>query len=287
MDDVSLLRAILDDPDEDAARLKYADWLEANGKLDRATWIRVSCEYAHVRYGDDKWSALLDRVIDSFNHCRPAWWENITNVDQKNDRGMFRFVVGAARSARGPTPVKRLGKVAWLGQALDEGWLQRVELMWDDGELAKLVAKWKDPASRIPLLVRPAPQIDDEGLRSLLALPQLEGVDLEAHVLRNPVVKELATYSNIHDLTVEFRLVDSGTVDAMLYQVGAMRGLRRLHLKGHENIDYGNRPNDSDLLCLSSLPTLKRLYLADSPAVTDSGIEELQRALPSLIIRRV
>src|SRR5262245_57031144 len=125
MDHASFSRVILDDPDDDATRLVYADWLDENGCPDRAAWIRASCEYARVSYGDER-RRLLDGVSDSFNRCRPAWWENITNVDQTNDRGIFRFVLGAARSSRSPTPVKRLGKVTWLDQAFDEGWLQRI-----------------------------------------------------------------------------------------------------------------------------------------------------------------
>ena len=61
-----------------------------------------------------------------------------------------------------------------------------------------------------------------------------------------------------------------------------MPGLRRLHLKGHERIEYSDRPNDSDLRRLSGMARLRRLYVSDSPAVSDSGIKQLQRARPSL-----
>ena len=130
-----------------------------------------------------------------------------------------RLNPGAAKSG-----VRKMG--------LDEGWLQRIELLWDDGELVKLVAKWKDPASRIPLLVRPAPQMGDDGLRDVFSLPQLEGLDLLANVLRNRAVKELGSYPNIRDLTVEFRLVDSSTVDAVLSQIADMRRLASFAFEG-------------------------------------------------------
>lgn len=39
----ALLRAILDEPADDAPRLVYADWLEENGQPERAEFIRVQC----------------------------------------------------------------------------------------------------------------------------------------------------------------------------------------------------------------------------------------------------
>lgn len=199
---------------------------------------------------------------------------------------MFRFILGEARSGRGPTPVKRLGKVAWLGQAFHEGWLQRLELKWDDGSLAPLVAKWKAPASSVPLLVCPAPQIDDDGLRRVLDLPQLQALELETNVLRHQSVKELARFGNLVELAVELRLVEPEKVDEVLAQIVAMPALRRLYLKGHERLDHGNRPNDGDLSLLKTARNLRRLCLSASPAITERGIEELRAARPDLKIVR-
>jgi uncharacterized protein (TIGR02996 family) len=46
----ALLRAVLADPDDDAPRLIYADWLDENGDPDRAEFIRVQVALA----GSDK-----------------------------------------------------------------------------------------------------------------------------------------------------------------------------------------------------------------------------------------
>ena len=284
MDDRSLLDAIREDPDDDGPRLRYADWLEANQQPERAEWIRASCEFAHIPYGDERWDKAIEREMAAFGACKPAWWEPLSNIDQENDRGMFRFVLGDVRSSRGPTPVKRLGKVPWLGQAFDEGWLQRIELKWDDGTLAPLVAKWKAPASTVPLLVRPAPQIDDEGLRRVLELRPLQALELQTNILRLPSVRELARYPDLVELAVEFRLVAADTIDAVLAQIIAMPELRRLHLMGHERLDHGNRPNDADLPLLRAAPKLRRLRLSASPAVTERGIEELKSARPDVIV---
>jgi uncharacterized protein (TIGR02996 family) len=42
----ALLRAIHDEPDDDAPRLVYADWLEEHGDPDRAQFIRIQCRIA-------------------------------------------------------------------------------------------------------------------------------------------------------------------------------------------------------------------------------------------------
>jgi uncharacterized protein (TIGR02996 family) len=42
--DEAFLQAILDVPDDDSPRLVYADWLEEQGQMDKAEFIRVQCE---------------------------------------------------------------------------------------------------------------------------------------------------------------------------------------------------------------------------------------------------
>lgn len=44
--DDRLLKAILDDPDDDAVRLVYSDWLEEQGDVARAEFIRAGVELA-------------------------------------------------------------------------------------------------------------------------------------------------------------------------------------------------------------------------------------------------
>jgi uncharacterized protein (TIGR02996 family) len=287
MPEADLIRAILDDPDDDAPRLAYADWLDAGRQADRAEWIRLSCEFARVPSSDPRWSLLLSSIMESFRRCRPPWWEELSNIDQRNDRGMYRFTVGAAPSSRSTVTLKRLGKVPWLGTAVAEGWLERLEVRWCDTDLSAALAAWKAPAREVPLLVQPAPQILDEGLRRIFALPQLEGLVLATRVLRSPVIAELAACAGVRDLTLELRLLDGVTVDAILDQAVRMPRLRRLHLEGHALLDHGDRPNDGDLLRLRSLPALKRIELTNCPAVSEAAIVELRRARPELSIHRI
>ena len=284
MDAGALIAAIRADPDDDALRLAYADALEAAGEGPRAEWVRASCELAEIHYRDPRWDAAVRREIDAFRRCRPSWWEDLSNIDQKKDRGVFRLILGSVRSSRAPAAYKRLGKAAWLGTAMDEGWLQRIDVdFWDD-ELGQIVARWKEPASRIPLFVHPAPQVSDESLRTLLRLPQLEGLHLETVPLGLAAVRELASYPGLVELRIELWNVEREVVDAVLDQLVLMPNLRRLRLEGHELLEYGARPNDADLLRLSAVKALKRLKLSAAPAVTDAGVSRLGEVRPDIVV---
>jgi uncharacterized protein (TIGR02996 family) len=59
----ALLAAILDDPDDDAARLVYADWLEETGgqaERDRAEFIRVQVALARAEAVEAGWGCTGD-----------------------------------------------------------------------------------------------------------------------------------------------------------------------------------------------------------------------------------
>lgn len=273
-------QAILDDPDGDTPRLAYADWLEEHGQAGRAEWIRASCAVAQAHAGDPQFRPLLDRIREAFRRCRPPWWSEITGVTQRNDRGMFRF------EARSRAAVSRLGKVPWLSAAVADGWLAGIHVTLSDDTIARAVGAWKGPAREVPLFVTAAPQITDAGLDAYLGLPQLRSLDLPGHALRNAAVRRLGSNVTLRELAVELRLVAPATATAVLDQVASMTALRRLSLRGHDRLAYGDRPNDRDLLRLRGLTGLRRLSLSNCPAVTEEGVAELRRTLPSLAIRR-
>src|SRR5687768_1094845 len=64
----ALLRAIIDNPDDDAPRLVYADWLDEHGDPDLAEFIRLQIEIEALRRPDtdlDRWRrATIDRHLN-------------------------------------------------------------------------------------------------------------------------------------------------------------------------------------------------------------------------------
>ena len=69
----AFLQAILDDPEADAPRLVFADWLEEHGDSDCAEFIRLQCELARLPYDDDHYSDLQAREFRLLSRNFMAW----------------------------------------------------------------------------------------------------------------------------------------------------------------------------------------------------------------------
>jgi uncharacterized protein (TIGR02996 family) len=76
----ALLRAILDDPDDDGIRLVYADLLEENGDPDRAEFIRVQCHLASLGDDDPRRRRLYSREAALLEKHRDEWLAPLRRV---------------------------------------------------------------------------------------------------------------------------------------------------------------------------------------------------------------
>jgi uncharacterized protein (TIGR02996 family) len=68
----AFLHAILADPDADAPRLVYADWLEERGDAHRAEFIRVLCAFARLP-PDGPRAALFERAAELLSYHHREW----------------------------------------------------------------------------------------------------------------------------------------------------------------------------------------------------------------------
>jgi uncharacterized protein (TIGR02996 family) len=79
-----LLQAIVENPDDDARRLLFADWVEDHGELERAEFIRVQIELAKLPNVDNRRPALEQREtallarnesewVKPIRHCVASW----------------------------------------------------------------------------------------------------------------------------------------------------------------------------------------------------------------------
>jgi uncharacterized protein (TIGR02996 family) len=83
------LQAIFDEPDADAPRLIYADWLEDQGELDLATlagYIRTECELARLPPNAVERAALEERARELFEQCEASW--EPLGMDVRSERGL-------------------------------------------------------------------------------------------------------------------------------------------------------------------------------------------------------
>ncbi len=96
LDFESLVRAVFANPEDDTARLVFADYLEENDQPDRAALVRVQCELARYEEQDEKWKELLAREAKLLAAVKkpigkfPAWYEG------KFVRGFLRLACGTA-----------------------------------------------------------------------------------------------------------------------------------------------------------------------------------------------
>lgn len=273
MDNATLVRAILDEPGDDTLRLVFADWLQEHGEEARAHWIRASCALAQSNYRHPEYTELVERVRETFARCVPDWWEVLVGVTQNNHRGLFRFAV------RSKAAVGRVRKARWIPEAFADGWLEHVAVEWSDGVLAREVAKWSTDLRSLPLSVRPAPQIDDDGLRVYLDAPRLVALDLPGHAARVPSVRRLGLCEHLRVLRLD-GVPDAESLPAVFEQIGLLTGLRRLTIDGYQ------RPTDEDLLPLGGLHGLRELHLIQCQAVTDRALL-LFRSLTQLRLLRL
>ncbi|MBP3958959.1 TIGR02996 domain-containing protein [Gemmata sp. G18] len=57
----ALFRAIVRHPDDDTARLVFADWLQENGRTEEGEFVRTQCRLAAAEPDDPEYPALVDR----------------------------------------------------------------------------------------------------------------------------------------------------------------------------------------------------------------------------------
>jgi len=72
-EDFSFLRAIVDQPDDEALRLIYADWLEDRGD-PRAEFLRLEVELHRLGKGDKKRKTTLQEQMNDLQHQLDARW---------------------------------------------------------------------------------------------------------------------------------------------------------------------------------------------------------------------
>jgi uncharacterized protein (TIGR02996 family) len=82
MHGVDFLRAIREQPQDDALRLVYADWLEDHGEPDRAEFLRVQYQLEPVRHRheDDRVHALLARENNLLLKHRDGWLAELVTL---------------------------------------------------------------------------------------------------------------------------------------------------------------------------------------------------------------
>ncbi len=100
--DESLYRAILAEPEDDGLRLIYADWLEENGRAERAEFIRVQMELARIGNAGPRWKVLRADEKKLWSIHRESWLTGLPAHLRKRD---IRFHKGFLEELAGPPKI--------------------------------------------------------------------------------------------------------------------------------------------------------------------------------------
>jgi uncharacterized protein (TIGR02996 family) len=239
MNDKAFIQAIRDEPDDDAPRLVYADFLEDQGRSERAEFIRVQCELTRGVRDRGRSLELLRRLRELVRRHREEWLGNLAR---------------------------------WVPHVIFErGFVDRIVVRGNiflDHAGAMLATH---PIARV-VLYGPAESWTMHDLAACPELAQLYGLDLRDNGLGDSGAVALASSPYLSRLA-ELVLSNNGlgiTGLRALVATAQLRGLRTLVL-AHNHLGDGGV---EALAWSPNLPRLARLDLSSND-VTDRGAEML------------
>lgn len=167
----AFLRAICENPDDDTARLVFADWLDEQGDADRAAFIRLQVGLAAGTVPEAEREAAEARVAALLDRHQAAWWGELPHR-----RGVtwyttpFRFERGFAHG---------------VGFGHGKAWREHAEEIFAAAPVSRLgcggtfTPKTARPVFSSPLLGRVAEfrgaQFDVAGAEAFATNPHLVG----------------------------------------------------------------------------------------------------------------
>ncbi|MGF1581326.1 MAG: TIGR02996 domain-containing protein [Gemmataceae bacterium] len=299
-DNTSLFDAIVRDPENDAVRLVYADWLEEQGDIQRAEFIRVQCDLDGLVETDPQRPALRTREAVLYSNHRKKWFgplrkytrrfevergfpeRLVLSLDELADQGpqvLQHSPVGHLRLKGIRKPYDRFRDCHTLqhtrtlnldANAVGQQFLKEV---WDDSHLLGLRT----------LILNNNP-IRQTGLNLLLksnSHPELHTLMLRRCRLEGeaaPLLLESPIMAQLRHLAVEI----DGLSDHQLAPVRSEPQLRSLYLTGEhdkpilapfvktgvlhklESLEIDCPMTAEDVEALAELPSLQRLALGRS-----------------------
>jgi uncharacterized protein (TIGR02996 family) len=279
----AFLQSILDDPDDDAPRLVFADWLEENADPQRAQFIRAQCRLAKLGEDDpERYRLQLDEVTllpemtqRLLDRKHPRWSGKLGAWVKEQKPAFERGFVARL----GTTPTKFLARADEVMKAAP---IQHLTLSNAGYKLDELLAS--PHLARLRSLAMPHNRLRDEAIAGAAALPSLSGLtslDLTRNRFRIEGATAIAQSPHLGKLE---RLVLSGN---RIHDRGpeALAGSPHLaNLKRLELVDCQIGPRGATALANSA--HLGRLEWLDLSAnrLTDAGARALADAtgLPNL-----
>jgi uncharacterized protein (TIGR02996 family) len=221
-DERAFLNAICECPEDDTARLVYADWLADNGESDRGEFIRVDIELArtppNTEEDERRRKVLFDRRDELLKKHQVAWLAPFMPFAKESS-----FVRGFVQSLEVPANTFLQHAEKWFSLTP----LTRIKItssnMWDP--LTASRTWWMEPLFASPFL------------------SQLESLDLEAQQLTATALEALTAHDDLprlRELLLAWNELRSEGA-AALANMRQLRHLETLDLRGNGITDSGAR----------------------------------------------
>jgi uncharacterized protein (TIGR02996 family) len=239
----AFLAAICAEPDDDAPRLIYADWLEEHGDLDRAEFIRAQCELARLEAEDCASQALFESLQERLDPAldRVNWQPIDAGIARRWElrRRVLALLKRHGKSWAAAAP-RRCG-LSWTWDryrpwaAWDRGFLERATLKG-----ATALRRSADALRHVPLRFLALPRPHADQARALLGsglVGRVTGLWFDygaADFLR--ALGAHADAARVTSLSSSQARNDIDDIARALTASANWRGLRRLNLRGSNDM---------------------------------------------------
>jgi uncharacterized protein (TIGR02996 family) len=294
----AFLESILEEPEDDAPRLIYSDWLEENGDPDRAEFIRLQIRHTRLDRYSLAWEETQERTKELLAKHRSRWVADLPDwaapgvefrrgfparirieldpfLDAADELSRLMPLEGASLSLQNAEAFARLLRHPALGLLRH---LRVASFRMLNAESIRWLAD-SPHLTRLAGLEIPAQTIRDEGVACLARcpLPALRNLDLTATDFGPEGMEALGSASFLGQLT-ELRLGHNPFGAGHLGVLSACSALEVLELDC-----AGLTDADMEVLARASLARLRDLDLGEN-AITAQGLAALARspALASL-----
>jgi uncharacterized protein (TIGR02996 family) len=319
VDEQALIDAVFAHADEDDTPLVYADWLEEQGRTDRARLIRVEREF-HSSPGGEERARLQAEIEELTKRClatMPVSAGLRKKVTFSFRRGLASVHPKADTSLTAAN-FRELADIAFLRslsdfERLPAEQLSRLSLCPNVRELRSdnmfggaslTTGQWQAVAGLASVerigVHRGSDELGDEAAQHLSGMGQLKAIELMYTPMTDAGVARLAALSGLEVLRLPFGgdVEGSGITDAGAEAIASMRRLRELDLSGSRltdaglarlgglkhltHLDIGGSDVQSPIPVVVRLKKLRVLHLDGIRGVTDSDLKELAGKLPDL-----
>lgn len=276
----SLLRAVIESPEDDAPRLAFADWLESDGNTERAEFIRVQCSLAAMPADDPRRTELEHREQAFLEQFGWTWAEEfgLTISEWVYQRGFIERVETCLE-----VPAEQIKTLLTMAP------IRHIRDISQFCDLEGVVQSLPEMRGLTGLEFWGLYAFDDELVRQMLTSPHLAGLrtlilhhDRNGNVVDDEVIIDglRSPYrSRLEELAVNVDGCWRGPSLDVLATIAASPSLRNLKKLNLSNAgDVGNRPGLTvdAVHNLARSPNLQQLEELDlgqcscEPAVVDA-----------------